>query len=481
MRRGMEGPTLLIHRFTHEEQLRFAELSGDANPLHVDPVAARRTLFGAPAVHGMHLVLLALQALHEKRPRDFGITALRCRFPNAVLVGDCFELRLNSLHDKTSSVEGYVESERTLELTVEFEQPGSNGDGTVQNLQPAALEEPTFAELVGMTGSLPVGVDVRLAKSFFPQLVTALGLPLVSELLALTRLIGMRCPGRNSLFSQFDVNIRNCGASGELRFRVMAADERFKRVKILVEGARLNGNLIAFLRPSPQPQPEIAELAKLVRRNEFRDSAALVVGGSRGLGEIAAKLLAAGAARVIISYHRGAQDAACVTSQIRSFGGHCEHIRLDVLDCASQVRKIFASAAAPRTIYYFATPHIFARRRAFFSPDLLRNFVDCYVIGFSQLIDAAASEARSKLCVFCPSTTAIDQNLRELAEYSMAKGMAEDLCAYYNRYSGNVRCIAERLPRVQTDQTATLMDLPHEDGASVMLPVLRNVEHCYGE
>jgi hypothetical protein len=476
MPRSSEGHTLFTHRFSHDDQLRFAKLSGDANPLHIDPLEARRTLMGAPVVHGVHVVLLALEALHEARLNDFGISAIRCRFPKAVLVGDCFELRLNSVDDQASVLTGYVESDQTFDLTIEFGRSDRDDQAVVAELQSVALEDLPFGDLAGVTGSLPVGVDGKLAKSLFPRSVATLGLPLVSELLALTRLIGMRCPGRNSLFSQFDVNIRKCGEFGELRFRVATADERFKRVIIQVEGARLRGKLTAFVRPPPQPQPQIGDLSKLVRRDEFGDSAALVVGGSRGIGEITAKLLAAGGAQVTITYHRGEQDAARVAAEIENFGGHCQYTALDVLDSPPVVRKIFASVAAPRTIYYFATPHIFARRRTFFSPELLQCFVDCYVTGFSSLLDAAASERDAELRVFCPSTIAIDQNLRELAEYSMAKRMAEDLCAFYNRFSNNVRCVVERLPRVRTDQTATLVELPHEDAARLMLSIVRRME-----
>ncbi len=39
----------------------FAELSGDYNPLHVDPVAARRLLFGSTVAHGVHVLLKVLE------------------------------------------------------------------------------------------------------------------------------------------------------------------------------------------------------------------------------------------------------------------------------------------------------------------------------------------------------------------------------------------------------------------------------------
>jgi len=46
--------------FTSDDQLAFAKLSGDYNPLHLDPVLARRLLFGRQVVHGLHALLWSL-------------------------------------------------------------------------------------------------------------------------------------------------------------------------------------------------------------------------------------------------------------------------------------------------------------------------------------------------------------------------------------------------------------------------------------
>jgi hypothetical protein len=245
---------------------------------------------------------------------------------------------------------------------------------------------------------------------------------------------------------------------------------------MVVEGARLGGKLRAFFRPPPQAQSGTAEIAAFVGQREFERSVSLVVGGSRGLGETTAKIIAAGGGLAVITYHRGAEDAARVADEIRRWGGRCESAQLNVLRPGTAIRQLFARDRSPRTIYYFATPHIFARRRNFFSRSLFQTFLDYYVVGFSTLIDAAAERSGGKLRFFCPSSVTVDESLREIAEYAMAKRAAEDLCAFYNRFSDRVEIIVERLPRTKTDQTSTLVEIPAEDSVKVMLPIVRRVE-----
>jgi acyl dehydratase len=58
-------------RFTQQDFNRFADLSGDDNPIHVDPVFAARTRFKKPVAHGMLLygvICKAIGALFPQRP-----------------------------------------------------------------------------------------------------------------------------------------------------------------------------------------------------------------------------------------------------------------------------------------------------------------------------------------------------------------------------------------------------------------------------
>ena len=63
---------------------------------------------------------------------------------------------------------------------------------------------------------------------------------------------------------------------------------------IAVSGGNLRGELLASFRPPPVVQADMARVKQVIPPDEFKDSVALIVGGSRGLGEITARLIAAG-------------------------------------------------------------------------------------------------------------------------------------------------------------------------------------------
>src|SRR5207342_2978126 len=82
-------------------------------------------------------------------------------------------------------------------------------------------------------------------------------------------------------------------------------DERFRIVRLNVSGPGIAGEIAAFGRMPPTEQPTIQEIAALVPTDAYAGATVLVVGGSRGLGEVTAKACAAGGAHILITYAVG--------------------------------------------------------------------------------------------------------------------------------------------------------------------------------
>ena len=62
----------------------------------------------------------------------------------------------------------------------------------------------------------------------------------------------------------------------------------------------------------------------------IKNQSALIIGGSRGIGEVTAKILAAGGANVLITYNKGKNDAEKVVSDINSHGGVAAMLHYDI-------------------------------------------------------------------------------------------------------------------------------------------------------
>ena len=57
----------------------------------------------------------------------------------------------------------------------------------------------------------------------------------------------------------------------------------------------------------------------------------------------------------------------------------------------------------------------------------------------------------------------------------MAKAAGEILCADMSRFAAGAHVVVARLPRVLTDQTATVMPVESSDAVEVMLPLIRQM------
>ena len=308
----------------------------------------------------------------------------------------------------------------------------------------------------------------------FP-LVDAMPTPRYSAALAaLSYFVGMVCPGMHSIFSSINVRLEEASEDRDaLHFSVEKFDERFGLFVVSVRGL-LSGEVRAFVRPPPARQHALADLGSHVEQGEFSGTTSLIIGGSRGLGELTAKILASGGGRTIITYATGAVDARAVSDEINGSGlATCEIAAFDLLN--DPIGSLLANLDRVQMIYFFATPRIYRKKSGVFDRTLFDEFFRFYVTRFYEICACLESTLAEPVRIYFPSSVYIDSRPRDFAEYAMAKAAAEVLIADMNRVFKKVSVLSSRLPRLSTDQTSTLLGVATESNIDAILPIVRRM------
>jgi len=460
------GQNLSSRRFSLADQTKFSAFSGDKNPIHIDPVAARRTLSGQCIVHGMHSLLWALDSL----AREAGVTTseLKVNFLNPIFLGE----KVECIWDEMSqSVVLLSESVKVATISIK---PGAitANDAVRTGIQMPRdkPQELSFLECSELP-SQPFRIfgNEELSKKLFPSFSAVYGSNISREIASISQIVGMECPGLHSLFRSLSAQIGLTNNSVP-RFKVTRSDQRIKRLEILVEGTTVVAEVEAYYRPPPVRNPRISEIVNNVNRNEFKDIRALIVGGSRGLGELVAKLVAAGGGRPTITYNVGKMEAEQLVEEIHAWGGECEAIQFTI----NKETCLPPSVSAFNQLYYFATPKILSNRSETFNERIFMDYLDIYVNAFNDICEDIV--ARHIDCsVFYPSTTFIDDPPPEYAGYVKAKITGEELCKTLSKKHRSLNIIKPRLPPLETDQTNSLVRHAYTDSVTVMLPLVRDM------
>jgi acyl dehydratase/NAD(P)-dependent dehydrogenase (short-subunit alcohol dehydrogenase family) len=459
--------------FSATDQEQFAGCSGDVNPIHMDPIAARRTQAGLCVVHGVHVALWAMDVLTKVGKMPASIAILRVQFKNFIPVGS--EVALRVTRETGTTLHAMVSLDRIAATSLAITSGSvAPADAALLSTAIALSDVPrlvSFSNILGCEGWLPGTANKEIAN-LFPHIAKLLDAGRVESIARLSTLVGMVCPGLYSIFTGFDIMItaQADGITG-LSFRVQNVDDRFRIADLAVIGHGIRGKLTALARPKPVTQPSLQSLVAKVAKHEFRGTTALIVGGSRGLGALTARIIAAGGGRVVITYVVGKMEAQEIAAEIGTKA--CRVLRYDVRE--KPLGQLTGLEDDIDQLYYFSTPHIAHQREALFTPQLFERFCQFYVDGFQSLCVALRASERKRLSVFYPSSVFVEDPPRGMLEYSMAKAAGELLCAEMNRVLREVRVVIRRLPRVLTDQTATVMSLHNTDGFEVLLPIIREM------
>ena len=442
-------------QFTLEDLKWFAGVSGDWNPVHVDVVAARRLLAGGVVVHGIFTLLWALNEFC--RLNVGGLGNIRARFLRPVLlrqtlflskeknVDDDIRLSVRSSSEEMATI--WVKSgEVGLTDLVLSEAPAKNGP-----------LDYSFEDLKPLSGTITATGSVAEFSRIFPHLSSSLGLLPMASLVVLSRLVGMQCPGLNSLLTGLNVKVHSEENKPEISWEVIRHTVALAPIRIQINGGGLAGSVDAFFRPRPVDQPSMETVASAVKPDIFAGQVAWVIGGSRGLGELTAKIIVAGGGEVVISYLLGMADAKRIQEEIISWGGSCKIVQMDVEHPDTSIDEVLAMPLKLSHLYYFASPRISQSKSSIFDTSLYEIFNRIYVTAFGKIMIALSKRMDQGCCVFYPSTVFLDELPPDFGEYIAAKAAGESLCKHLGRHINDIPIIVRRLPMLPTDQTEGLV------------------------
>jgi acyl dehydratase len=145
------GMTTSVRRaFTQSDLDRFAALSGDDNPIHVDPEFSARTKFGRTVAHGMFLYSVVCSVLGTRLPGPGTLQIEQeLMFPSATPTGEEVEIRIE--------VTDVHPAEGVADLTTLIVRPDGNH----------GLQGRTLVRLP--RASTPPGTDFQIPDSPIPD------------------------------------------------------------------------------------------------------------------------------------------------------------------------------------------------------------------------------------------------------------------------------------------------------------------------
>lgn len=452
--------------FTSEQHAQFAKLSGDFNPLHTDPEFARRSQFGTTVVHGVHVVLRVLEHIASIDSRSLRSLLVEFRSPVKPDLDAKAEIMVL---EKTASVRVIQDDLVATKLNLEF--------GTRITSSPImpnvdrSISEKSYLNsweqnVVGARFVESVGHVHSSANKMFPKLVESNRQAEIDVLLAITRVIGMKCPGRYALLRSLTLKSNETKQEGERCLTVARVDSRLRIVHLALNSAEFSGVVQAHHRRPRVRQSIDSDKTGQIGKNSFSGVRALIIGGSQGLGELATRILVAGGAQVLATYRNGKTDCESIRDEL---GGSVKITQLDVLNPGRaflETTRLFA----PSHLLYFASPKIAFRGAAPWNERIYREFLDFYV---SRL--AWATSLAKFAGVYAPSSTFVTTQQFGYREYIKSKLDMERFCELFRVENPQCTVICDRLPPLLTDQTVDVLKSGVDENVRVLAPSLMNL------
>jgi acyl dehydratase len=203
----------LRRAFTQDDFDRFAQLSGDDNPIHVDPAFSAATKFGRTVAHGV-LLITVMTGLVEKLRPGMSIGGQDVRFPAPTFAGEEMEFR------------AWAEDEDIAFSVTRLADHVVTCDGSFSLAAPSPARPAEEGEDVALSRSFSQSdIDALVSLGGAQPADGSVPIPLLGALFSY--LLGTRLPGRGTNYLKQQTRYLAPAAIGEpLTARVAVARKR---------------------------------------------------------------------------------------------------------------------------------------------------------------------------------------------------------------------------------------------------------------
>ena len=190
-----------------------------------------------------------------------------------------------------------------------------------------------------------------------------------------------------------------------------------------------------------------------------RAGAALVVGGSGGIGRAIVRMLGERGSDVVATYHGSPERAALAVDEATAHGVRGEAVAMDLRDdasCASAVERVVSAYGGLHTLVHAAGPHVPMRHLSQVAPADLAGQLDADAAAFFRVVATALPSLRATGGNVVAVTTAatsrfpVRDGLSSVPKAAV-EALVRALAAEEGRYGVRVNCVG---PGMLTDGMA---------------------------
>jgi 3-oxoacyl-[acyl-carrier protein] reductase len=190
-----------------------------------------------------------------------------------------------------------------------------------------------------------------------------------------------------------------------------------------------------------------------------RAGAALVIGGSGGIGRAIVRMLGERGSAVVASYHSSPEKARAAVAEATAYGVRGDVVAMDLRDdtaCAAAVEHAVAASGGLHTLVYAAGPHVPMRHLSNVVPADLAAQLDGDAAAFFRAVAPALPALRESGGNVVAVTTAATSRFPvrdglSSAPKAAVEALVRGLAAEEGRYGVRVNCVG---PGMLTDGMA---------------------------